>query len=228
MNEHHHRAEDTGRTSVVLVDDHSMVREAISARIQEEDDLEIVGTAAEGEEAVPLCQRLQPDVVVLDIDLPGPSAFDTGKKILETTTARVLYLSGHSKDRYVDAAIAVGASGYVLKDEGLSVLVTAIRQSAHEPFFSEGIRERLAETSIEDPVDSEKRAPGSRGSLLTERELEVLRLLARGYSKKEISAMIGKSYSTVDKRVSRIMEKLQFHDRVDLARFAIREGIVEP
>ena len=227
MSELMYTEETSGQTTVVLVDDHSMVREAISAQIQEFDDLEVLGTAPNCTEAISLCQQLQPDVVIFDIEIPGPSAFEACKTLLKTTRARILYLSSYSRDRYLDAAIASGGSGYVLKEEPIGILATAIRESAEGSYFSEGIRDRLAEVSQSGSA-RDGGGDASRISLLTERELEVLRHLARGHSKKQISEMIGKSYSTVDKRVSGIMDKLQIHDRVALARFAIREGIVEP
>ena len=213
------------RLRLVLVDDHQMVREALSACLAQEPDFEVVGTAEDGTMAVGLCSDLDPDVVVLDVDLPGLSAFETGRTILDKTHARIIFLSGFSHDSYIEAAVDCGASGYVLKEDGVTALIRAIRESETGWAFSERIRDRLVFEEAKTPVFRDR--PRSRASLLTPGQVELLRYLAKGLSKKEIASLTGRSYSAVDKQVTRVMDKLSIHDRVELSRFAIREGIAE-
>lgn len=213
--------------AVMLVDDHALVRETLRDRLDSEPDLTVVGTAGRAEDALLLLESLRPDVVLLDIDMPGQSSFEAARVMRERLpSARVVFLSAFSHDRYIESALAAHASGYVTKDEPPDVVVEAVRSAAADvAYFSKKVAARLV-------VDTHglRLAAGthSRSSLLTARELEVLRSLSQGLSKKEIAGLLGVSAKTVSRHAENLMAKLDIHDRVELARFAIREGLAEP
>jgi DNA-binding NarL/FixJ family response regulator len=213
---------------VLLVDDHALVRDSLSHRLQSEADLDVVATLSQADEVLGQVRALAPHVVVLDIDMPGRSSFDVAREVIEQhPEVRVLYLSAFHHDRYIEDALAAGAGGYLTKDEPPEILARAIRQlAAGGAYFSERVRGRLRIDSDGNARLTEARP--TRVSSLTPRELEVLRYLARGMSKKEIAAALKRSYSTVDRHTENLMGKLDIHDRVELARFAIREGLAEP
>ncbi len=213
---------------VLLVDDHALVRESLSHLIRGESDLEVVSTLPKADEVLGQVRMHHPRVIVLDIDMPGRSSFDVAREVLsQHPEVRVLFLSAFHHDRYIEDALAAGASGFLTKDEPPSVLIHAIRSLAGGgAYFSERVRGRLR---IEPNGTAHlATARPTRVSSLTPRELEVLRHLARGLSKKEIAAALKRSYSTIDRHTENLMAKLDIHDRVELARFAIREGLAEP
>lgn len=211
---------------VFLVDDHALLREALRGRLDAEPDVRVVGTAKDAGEAVPRIEELAPDVVLLDVDMPGVSCFAAAKAIKAALTdVRILYVSAFANDRYIDSALAAHAWGYVTKDEPPEAIVRAIRAAASgSRYFSPQIRSRLV---IGDEGVRLASAGRSRTSLLTPRELEVLRYIARGLPKKEIATTMHVSVKTVSRHTENLMEKLEIHDRVELARFAIREGLAE-
>ena len=213
---------------VLLVDDHAMLREALRGRLEHELDLDVVGTAGTADEAVDLTQTLKPDVVVMDIDMPGRTCFDAAHDIVALQPeARIVYLSAFSSDRYIQDALEAHALSYLTKDQPPEAVVEAIRQAAQGlSSFSPSVRERLT-IGKNNKLTLGGDLPQTKASTLTRRELEMLRYLARGMSKKEIAATIHRSYGTVDKHVEKLMNKLDIHDRVELARYAIREGLAE-
>ena len=213
--------------SILLVDDHAMVRDNLRDRLTRELDFTVVATAKDADEAVSLAHQTQPDVVILDIDMPGRTSFEAAKDIkAQHNQTRIIYLSGFTNDRYIEGALSSHASAYVTKEDPPHVLIKAIRSVAMGvAYFSEKVRSRLvigSKVALR-PTDSSS----TRISLLTQRELEVLRYLARGMTKKEIARVMHRTYSTVDKHTENIMAKVDIHDRVELARFAIREGLIE-
>jgi DNA-binding NarL/FixJ family response regulator len=163
----------------------------------------------------------------MDVDMPGRACFEVAKEIRERLeNTRVIFLSAFFNDRYIESALKAGAIGYVTKDEPPEMIVEAIRKATRGvSHFSSKVRSRLT-VGAQDRVTL-KSAGHPRIAQLTDRELELLRYLARGMSKKEISRVIHRSYNTVDKHIENLMTKLDIHDRVELARFAIREGLVE-
>lgn len=217
----------TALIRVLLVDDHALLRETLRDRLEAEPDLTVVGTAGRAEDALQALDALRPDVVLLDIDMPGQSCFEAARLIRERLpTARVVFLSAFFHDRYIESALEAQAAGYVTKDESPDVVVRAVRSAAEDvAYFSPKVSARLV-------VDTHGLALAagshSRSSLLTSRELEVLRHLSRGLSKKEIAGLLGLSTKTVGRHAENLMAKLDIHDRVELARFAIREGLAEP
>lgn len=218
-----------GKVRVLLVDDHAMVRDSLRHRLEGESDVEVVGAVATADEGIRLVRAATPDVVVLDIDLPGRLSFDAARDMRACDPPpKVLFLSAFHHDRYIADALAVGASGYLTKDERPERLVQAIR-AVHDGgvCFSERVRARLIVGSSGELRLGEESAT-TRAASLSPRELEVLRYIARGLSKKEIAKAMCRSYSTVDRHTENLMAKLDIHDRVELARFAIREGLAEP
>lgn len=213
--------------NIVLADDHSLVRSTLATWLRTTAGFNVVAEVGNADAAVDACINANPDVVVLDIDMPGLQCFDAARSIkARCPNTRVLFLSAFFHDRYIEDALAVEASGYVTKGESPQTIVEAIRIAvAGGVYFSPEIKSRLI-------IDSNGVRLGTktatRSALLTSREVEVLRYIARGMAKKEIAATMHLSVKTVDNHCTSMMNKLDIHDRVDLARFAIREGLAEP
>lgn len=211
---------------VVLADDHSMVRGALAAWLNATDDVEVVADVSNADDAIQACLERQPHVLVLDIDMPGLSCFDAARTIRARVPAtRIIFLSAFFHDRYIQEALGVEASGYLTKGEPPQTVEAAIRlASSGGVCFSAQVQSRLV--IGEDGVRLGE-APKTRVETLTPRELEILRYLARGMSKKEVAQTMSLSVKTVDNHCTNLMMKLDIHDRVELARFAIREGLAE-
>lgn len=213
--------------SVLLVDDHAMVRNTFAQSLQGVADIRVVGMAGDAESAIAEAVRLQPDVIVMDIDMPGLIVFEAAKVIrMRCENARIVFLSAFFHDKYIEQAMAVQASGYITKSEPLETLLKAIRGAvAGIPHYSKEVLARLVITP-DGPVLPGDHRP--RGSSLTPREIEVLRYLTRGLAKKEIAHIMHISVNTVNRHTDSMMAKLDIHDRVQLAGYAIREGLAEP
>lgn len=212
--------------SILLVDDHVLLRETLCERLSREKDIRVVASADDAGEAIRLAGENLVDVVLMDIDMPGQSCFEAAKAIKrQQPSVSILFLSAFFHDRYIESALAAQASGYITKDEHPDVIVRAIRNAAQdEAYFSPKVQDRLVvDSSGVRLADTGK----SRGSLLTQRELEVLRYIARGLPKKEAAQIMHVSVKTVSRHTENLMEKLDIHDRVELARYAIREGLAE-
>lgn len=211
--------------SVMVVDDHAMVRSALAKGIAQEPELEVVAEAGDAEQAVELARAKDPDIVIMDIDMPGPICFDAARRMREERPdLKVIFLSAFYHDHYVEEALEVQARGYLTKREPQDALVAAIKEVARGGVcFSDEVRDRLVVGPDGVRLEGEK----TRGSNLTRREVEVLRYLARGMSKKEIAAVLHRSVKTVENHCSNIMNKLDIHDRVELTLYAIREGLAE-
>lgn len=213
---------------VLLADDHTLVRSTLADRLDREPDLEVVGCGANADDAVGLAIVHQPDVVLLDIDMPGLSSFDAARAIrMRVPTATIVFLSAFAHDRYIDEALALQSRGYVTKSETPEQLVEAVRVVARGGvYLSPDVRERIV---VDEEGHLRVNGRGStRTSLLTPREIEVLRYIARGMSQKEIAATMNVSPKTVSFHSTSLMKKLDIHDRVELARYAIREGLAKP
>ncbi len=213
--------------SILLVDNHVAVREAIHAGLADEMDMQVVAVADNAEDALGQVQRWLPDVVVMDIDMPGMSSFDAAR-VMQTQYpgTQVLFLSGYCLDQFIDRALEVEAAGYLTKGEPLEVIIKAIRTVAGgKTYYSGEVQERIVVSSGRAKLGPARR---TRLSTLTSRESEILRHIAMGKAKKQIAAAENISVKTVDKHATSIMNKLGIHDRVELARFAIREGLVTP
>ena len=213
--------------TVLLADDHTLVRATLADRLATETDLEVVAQVGNADEAVSQCIQRQPDIVLMDIDMPGLQCFEAARTIqARCPNTRIVYLSAFLSDRYIEEALTVEAAGYVTKSEPPAAVIEAIHTAvAGRVYFSPEVRSRIVFDPKKGARLSSKQP--TRLSTLTQRELQVLRYLAKGMSKKEIAHTINLSVSTVERHSDRLMKKLDIHDRVELARFAIREGLAE-
>lgn len=214
--------------TVLLADDHTVVRQGLRALLQSEKDIEIVGEAETGRQAVRLARSLKPDVVVMDIAMPQLNGLEATRQInKETPSSRVLILSSYSDDEYLHHSTEVGAAGYLLKQAALTHVITAIREVKRgNAFFSPTIAKRLVDHYRETLV---RGVPvRKRTDLLTSREAEVLQLVAEGQGNKQIAADLGISVKTVERHRQGLMNKLNIHDVAGLTRYAISKGIIEP
>jgi DNA-binding NarL/FixJ family response regulator len=209
---------------VLVADDHTIVRSGIRHVLEGEPGFEVVGEASTGQEVFSLTAELHPDVVVLDISMPGESGLHVAARLSTTPSPpRVLILSMHDNAEYVIESVRAGAHGYLLKDTAATELRTAIRAVCRgESYFSPPVATRLSAAlrgEHERPTPLEQ---------LTGREREVLEGIARGRTNKEIAAELGISYRTVETHRESLMKKLQIRTVAELTRFALGAGIVEP
>jgi DNA-binding NarL/FixJ family response regulator len=203
------------RISVLLVDDHNLVRQGFRRILEDEPDMLVIGEAGDGDAAIKLAQKLKPRVVVMDCALPKTSGLEATRKILEVLPdTAVLMLSMHSEETWVRQALDAGARGYLLK-------------SAMELELPEAVRRVAAGESVLDPAVAKPAAlKGERSAALTKRELEVLQLLVEGKSNKEIAEALQLSANTVAVHRANIMEALGIHKTAELVVYAIRNGLV--
>ena len=215
------------RIAILLAEDHEVVRAGLRALLELEADFEVVGEARTGREAVQLVRKLRPEVVLMDIAMPMLNGLEATRQILELSPAtKVLILSGHAEDEYVEQALAVGARGYLLKQSSAYALARAIREMRKGNIhLSPSISRRLRHLDQQAP--SRGRLPGKRDVRLTSREVEIVQLIAEGKSNKQSAAELGISIKTVEKHRQSLMKKLDIHDTAGLTRYAIAEGIIE-
>lgn len=217
----------TRKTTVLLADDHPLVRSSLARMLADTPDIEVVAEVNDADQAVDMALRLRPQVVLMDIDMPGLHSFDAARTLrLRCPASHVVFLSAFTNDRYIEEALAVEARGYLTKGETPETVIRAIRSVASGgTYFSPEIESRLVVDSNGVRLDGSTR---TRSGTLTLREIEVLRYIARGMSKKEVAQTLHLSVKTVEKHCTNLMTKLDIHDRVELSRYAIREGLVEP
>ncbi len=215
------------RITVLLADDHTIVREGFRKMLEFEEDLEIVGEAHDGRQAVALAVKLHPDVILMDLAMPLLNGLEATRQALKALPdTRVLILSAHSDDAYVDNATEVGAFGFLLKQSSAHEVCRAIREvKKGKMFFSAAVtkrRDRLHPQTLDRAGSLKKN-----GAQLTSREMEVLQLIAEGKANKETAAELGIGIKTVEKHREHLMEKLDIHDTAGLTRYAIGAGIIE-
>ncbi len=212
--------------TVVLAEDHLIVREGLRMLLELSGEFEIAGEAGNGQEAVELVRDLKPDVIVLDVAMPILNGIEATRQIkLLAPDCKVLVLSAHSDDEYVERLLSLGASGYLVKQNSGQVLVHAIREIVSgRPYFSKSIADRLRHQNQRARIRGEK---GSTRPLLTSRETEVLQMVAEGFANKEIAAQLGISIKTVEKHRQQLMDKLNIHQTAGLTRYAIDSGVIE-
>lgn len=215
------------RIPVLLADDHQIVREGFRALLKHEHDIEVVGEAETGRQAVALARKLRPAVVVMDIAMPLLNGMEATRQIRKELPAiRVIILSAHSDDAYVEQMVALGAAGFLLKQTSSHDLATAIREvQKGNTFFSPTVSQRLRNRE-QKSLDREGNLR-TRSNRLSSREVEVLQLIAEGKPNKQVAAELGVSFKTVDKHRQHLMGKLNIHDVAGLTRYAIAEGIIE-
>jgi DNA-binding NarL/FixJ family response regulator len=213
--------------TVLLAEDHAIVREGLLALLTLEGDLKVVGQAENGRQAVALASKLCPDVVVMDIAMPLLNGLEATRQILLTTpSAKVLVLSAHSDDAYVEQVMALGASGYLIKQTAAHVLPDAIREVFKgKAFFSPTISKRR--TDHDKKAHARGDLPTTKAAALTSRESEVLQLIAEGKANKETAEELHISVKTVEKHRQSLMAKLNIHDTAGLTRHAIATGVIE-
>ena len=217
----------TKRITVLLADDHTVVREGLRTLLEAEGDIRVVGEAATGRVAVELARKLLPDVVVMDIAMPVLNGLEATRQIRKSISGvKVLILSAHSDGAYVEQVMALGAAGYLLKQTSAQVLSQAVREvHKGKTFFGPAVARSLHDQYGQSPDHG--RLITKMGARLSSRETEVLQLVAEGMANKQVAAELGISVKTVEKHRQRVMEKLDIHDTAGLTRYAIAAGIIE-
>jgi DNA-binding NarL/FixJ family response regulator len=220
------RFPDMRKIAVLLVDDHTVVRQGLRALLSAEGDMEVIGEAENGRQAVALAKKNAPDVVVMDVAMPLLNGLEATKQILRNVPrAKVLVLTSYGDDDCVTQMMDAGASGYLIKQTAANDLLKAIREvQKGNAYFSPAIAKRLRDQCRE--AFTTGRAPRKAGEL-TSRESEVLQLIAEGFSNKQIAAELSISIKTVEKHRQQVMNKLNIHDVAGLTRYAITKGMIE-
>jgi len=213
--------------TVLLAEDHTIVREGFRKMLEMEDDIEVVGEAQDGRQAVAMVKNLRPDVVLMDIAMPQLNGLEATRQVLKTVPAtKVLMLSAHSDDAYVKNATESGAVGFLLKQTSAHDVCRAIREvQKGKKFFSPSISRRQDRIN---PLTPDRSGALKKKSVqLTSREMEILQLIAEGKANKETAAELGIGMKTVEKHREHLMQKLDIHDTAGLTRYAISAGIIE-
>ena len=215
------------RITVLLTEDHAVVREGFRALLELEDDLEVVGEAKDGRRAVALVEKLRPAVLVMDIAMPLLNGLEATRQILKAVPgARILILTAHSDDAYIKVATESGAVGFLLKQASAQDLSEGIREvNKGHVFFGPFMAKRLPEC-LRKSLDRVGRS-NPRNDRLSSREMEVLQLIAEGKANKETAAELGVGIKAVEKHREHLMQKLDIHDTAGLTRYAIHAGIIE-
>lgn len=215
----------TDTIRVVLVDDHAIVRTGLRMLFQTEPDIAIVGEADSGEAAIAVVTALKPDVVVMDIAMPGMSGIEATRRIKAVSPeTAVLALTMHEEEPYFFQMLEAGASGYVPKRAAADDLVSAVRVVAQGQVF---LYPSLARLLVQDYLQREAAGQTEEADLLTPREREVLTLIAQGLTNREIAEALVISVKTVDRHRENIMHKLNLHSRVELVKYAIAKGLIK-
>jgi len=210
---------------VFLVDDHTVVRQGLRRILESDEEIEIVGEAGDGRTAIDLVQKLRPHVVVMDVAMPELNGIEATRQILKRVEgAKVLVLSMHGDDVYVRQALKAGARGYLLKDSEDLDLIKAVKAiRAGGSFFSPPVSKVVLSGYLGDKAEGDSEDGVAR---LTDREREVLQLIAEGKTNKEVAHALSVSVNTVETHRKHIMEKLDLHNTAEIVRFAVRKKIV--
>ena len=213
------------KITLLLVDDHPLVREGLRSYLAQEKAFEIVGEAVDGAEALRTAKDLLPQIILLDINMPGMNGLETARLLKKTVPkSKILILTMHDTKEYVSRMISTGVQGYVLKDSSPSELIAAIETVQRgETYFSP----KVSQTVLNDLVKSTRTKGKKGGAELSRRESEVLTLIAEGFGNKEIAAKLFVSVRTVETHRERIIRKLDIHTVAGLTRYALTKGIVK-
>lgn len=207
---------------ILVVDDHTLVRDGLCRLLDAESDMEVVGQAGSGHKAVELCRESKPNVVILDYSLPDLDGLETTRQIMALELGiRVLILTMYANEEYATRLIRAGAAGFLVKAASTDELLAAIRKVARKGVYvSPAIMEKMVSRMGQTPEDAPE-------SVLSDREMQVLLRLAKGSTTREVSQSLSLSVSTVETYRSRILEKLGLRNNSDLTRFAIRRGLID-
>lgn len=217
---------------VLLADDHALFRAGVRMLLEHMSGVEVVGEAADGREAVRFTKQLQPDVVLMDITMPGLNGLESAAQVTqECPRARVIMLSMHLNEQYVSQALRAGAAGYLLKDAAATELEQAVRTVARGDVY---VNQAVSQHIIADyrrrlgaGIESDQREPHP-ADVLTSRQREILQLVAEGHTTKEIAALLHRSEKTIEGHRARLMQQLDIHEVAGLVRYAIRIGLIPP
>jgi len=212
------------KISILLVEDHAVVRDGLKALLNIEPDMQVVGEAENGIQAVSLAKKTTPDIVLMDLAMPGMNGLRATREILKAvSTARVLVLTSYNDDECVNQLMKAGAAGYLVKQTAAGELPSAIRQVRRgSPWYSPSIAKRLRDL---DRIATENGGERHKTEL-TAREIEVLQLVAQGYSNREAATKLDISIKTIEKHRQQVMNKLNIHEVAGLTRYAIAQGIL--
>lgn len=212
---------------IVLADDHGIVRRGLKALLEAEPGLEVVGEAADGREALKLCESLQPDIAILDIAMPHLNGIDAASvAIKQNPNLKVVILSMYADESYILRAVNAGVRSYLLKEATADDLVPAVRAVAGgKSYFSPGISKVLLDDYVR---QLRQRGVQDSWELLTGREREVLHLLAEGNTNKEVASILGVGVSTIETHRNKIMQKLNLQNFAELVLYAVRKGVIAP
>jgi two-component system response regulator NreC len=215
------------KIKILVADDHFIVREGLRQLLNSQPDMEVVGEAEDGQEALKLTRSLVPDVVLIDISMPKLTGLEAIRLIKEAVpTCRIVVLSMHTKEAYVHEVLSSGALGYVIKASSGSEVIEAIRAAKRGEYF---LSSKIQADVIGTYLKSRQEKPEVRGyDLLSEREQQIFRLVVEGRSNKQIADILFLSPKTVDKHRGNIMRKLGVHDVIEMVKYAIKIGLVDP
>lgn len=211
------------RTKIILADDHKIIREGLRSLIEKQPDMEVIAEAQDGLTTVNLVQKLQPDVVIMDIGMPEMNGIDATTKITtEYKTVKVIALSMHSDRRFVMQMLKAGAAGYLLKDSAFEELVSAIHAVITKQHY---LSQKITDVVVQEYLQNLPRNESTVFTVLTAREREVLQLIAEGKSTKQTASVLNVSVKTIETHRQQIMEKLDMRSIAQLTKYAIREGL---
>lgn len=210
-------------TRILLVDDHAIIRQGLSSLLEKQPDIEVVGSVEDGREAVDSVRQLAPDLVIMDISMPNLNGIDATRKIAEETSGvKIIALSIHSSRRFVAEMLNAGASGYILKDCLFDELMEAIKTVLGGGIY---LSPKITDVVIDDYVQRLSKQDQPNGPTLSDREREVLQLLAEGKSTKQIALSLHVSTKTIESNRRNIMDKLSINSVAELTKYAVREGL---
>jgi DNA-binding NarL/FixJ family response regulator len=211
------------RIRIVLADDHKITRQGLLNMLKDQKDMEVIGEAENGHGAVKLAKELSPNVVIMDVSMPDLNGISATRRIVsESSSSKVIGLSMHSDKRFVKGMFEAGASGYLLKDCAFEELVQAIQAVANNRVY---LSPSIASIMVEEVLKSPSEKENSKVALLTDREREIVQLLAEGKSTKDVAFRLNLSIKTIESHRRRIMERLEIQSIAELTKFAIKEGL---
>lgn len=208
---------------IILADDHNIMREALRVLLEKESDMEVIGEAADGQPTLRLAQEKRPDVVIMDISMPGLNGIEATRKITaKVSGVKVIALSAYSDRRFIFHMFKAGASGYLLKDCLFEELAVAIRAVAKNQIY---VSPKIADVVVKDFIRRSLKDDLTVFSILTDREREVLQLLSEGQTTKQIASLLEVSVKTIETHRQHIMDKLDIRSIAGLTKYALREGL---